>query len=607
MAIYHLSVKPVSRSSGRSAVAAAAYRTGERIVDHAHAIVHDYTRRGGVAHTELIVPDDAPAWAREPSELWSAAERAERRCDARTAREIELALPNELTLEQNVELVRSFARGLTQRDRAATHVAVHVPHHGSGDHRNVHAHLLRTTRRLGPSGLGEKTAEWDGSGGPALVRQTRELWAQHVNAALHQLGSATRIDHRSYRDQGRQQLPTVHLGHQATMKERLGIPSRIGDENRTIAAINGVLRDLGTVAHRDDGSEPEILRRAAHIVREHRKSVEVPSHAVSGELAGVATLQSGPNVALVDVGPHLVAVPTDDPRLNAYRGESVRIEVVGARWHVAVERVERVAELLRELAGDVQRILKQLAHPPRVRIRDDAERLYGSFAAARDRDRRERETRIAALRRGQTGQARALARSAVSATSREQLRDLAREARALQRFQRQGRVALREQLGPKLTWSRYVTQRAQGGDDVAIAVLYRMQAAHRGHERAAQRFELERERTPVARTIDGYTFEVEGGGTVAYKDDRGTVAFRDTGRTIDVFSDDARGALKIARVNHDGAIGVRGSATFRDRALRDAVEIGVDVRDRELLGRVREIVNELAAAVRSRAARHTID
>ena len=102
MAIYHCSTKPLARSSGRSAVAAAAYRSGDRLVDARQGLEHDYTRRSGVVHSELVLPEGAGTWSR--AELWNAAEQAEKRKDARTAREWEIALPSELSAEERAAL-----------------------------------------------------------------------------------------------------------------------------------------------------------------------------------------------------------------------------------------------------------------------------------------------------------------------------------------------------------------------------------------------------------------------------------------------------------------------------------------------------------------------
>ena len=149
MAIYHLSVKPVSRGGGRSATAAAAYRAAELVHDHTTGEAFDYTRKRGVEHTEIVLPTAAAKrdinWARDREALWNAAEQAENRSNSRVAREYEVALPHELTELQRRELVRAFAAEIANRHGVAVDVAIHAPHR-EGDDRNHHAHLLATTR-----------------------------------------------------------------------------------------------------------------------------------------------------------------------------------------------------------------------------------------------------------------------------------------------------------------------------------------------------------------------------------------------------------------------------------------------------------------------------
>ena len=197
MAIYHLSVKTVSRSSGRSATGAAAYRAGVEIVDERTGLVHDYTRRSGVVSADLTLPANAPAWASDRSALWNGAELSETRKNSTVAREFELALPDELTAAQRRELVATFARELADRHGVAVDAAIHLPDR-EGDKRNHHAHVLTTTRRLGPEGFGEKARELDDrKTGPDLVSHWRGRWAELTNQALERAGESERVDHRS--------------------------------------------------------------------------------------------------------------------------------------------------------------------------------------------------------------------------------------------------------------------------------------------------------------------------------------------------------------------------------------------------------------------------
>ena len=130
MAIYHLSVKPISRSAGRSATAAAAYRAGVEIADERTGEVHDYRRKGGVESADIVLPDGAPEWATNRGALWNAAEKAEKRKDACVAREYEVALPAELSPAERRRLALDFAQEMANREGCAVDVAIHAPRQG---------------------------------------------------------------------------------------------------------------------------------------------------------------------------------------------------------------------------------------------------------------------------------------------------------------------------------------------------------------------------------------------------------------------------------------------------------------------------------------------
>ena len=237
MAIYHLSMKPISRASGRSAVASAAYRSAERLTNARDGLTHDFTRRGGVEHSEIVIPAGVSAeWALDRSALWNAAEQAENRKDARVAREFEIALPHELNAEQRLAATRSFAQGLADQYGAAVDFAIHAPHGSSpdqvrGDVRNHHAHLMMTVRRIGPEGLGGKTSierenKWllsnDLPTSQMQLRDIRQSWEQVANERLAEAGFDLRIDHRSHQERGIRIEPTEHMGVHATQMQRRG-------------------------------------------------------------------------------------------------------------------------------------------------------------------------------------------------------------------------------------------------------------------------------------------------------------------------------------------------------------------------------------------------
>lgn len=232
MAIYHASMKPVSRAGGRSAVASAAYRAGERLTNERDGITHDFRTKQGVEHAEIVLPQGIDAdWARDRSALWNAAELVEKRKDGRVAREFEIALPHELSAEQRLELTRAFAQDLADRHGAAVDFAIHQPHNAS-DVRNHHAHLLMTTRAVTAEGLADKTTierenKWllanDMPTSQMQLRDIRQAWEHHANEHLARAGLDTRIDHRSHLELGLEIAPTEHMGVHATQMERRGL------------------------------------------------------------------------------------------------------------------------------------------------------------------------------------------------------------------------------------------------------------------------------------------------------------------------------------------------------------------------------------------------
>jgi ATP-dependent exoDNAse (exonuclease V) alpha subunit len=240
VAIYHLSVKSVSRGEGRAGTAAAAYRAADLVHDDVTDQVFDYTRKRGVEHSEIILSSRAAQqdinWPRNRQDLWNAAEKAEKRKDARIAREYELALPAEMTKKQRLALTREFAQQLADRYQCAVDLAIHRPH-WRGDERNHHAHLLATTREINPTGLGAKTSvEWSNTdrrkhglqSASLEMTEIRARWAGLVNEHLEQFGIDAAIDHRSLKDQGIEREPTVHLGPAVRGMQQRGIETEVG-------------------------------------------------------------------------------------------------------------------------------------------------------------------------------------------------------------------------------------------------------------------------------------------------------------------------------------------------------------------------------------------
>jgi hypothetical protein len=196
MASYHLSAQPVKRSEGRSVVAMAAYRAGVALKDDRRGNVVDYRRRRGVVHEEIIVPNGCAAWLADRETLWNHVEAIEVRRDAQLAREINMALPHELSHEQRLALVRTFVREEFVALGMVVDFAIHAPVPEKGDDpRNFHAHVLLTLRQASPLGLRTvKTRAWNSE---SMLLKWREAWASRQNEALRHAGEVPRVDHRS--------------------------------------------------------------------------------------------------------------------------------------------------------------------------------------------------------------------------------------------------------------------------------------------------------------------------------------------------------------------------------------------------------------------------
>lgn len=239
MADYRLSAKAISRGKGQSSVASAAYRSASRLIDERTGEIHDYTRKQGVTHSEIITPDNTPEWMQDRAALWNAVESVETRKNSQLSREIQLSLPHELEAEQRKELVRNFVQEQFVNQGMIADINIHAPDK-NGDERNHHAHIMLTMRELTGEGFHkqkatEKARSWNSD---EQLLQWREQWADHQNRALERHGHSARVDHRSFEAQGIDREPSQHLGHVASDMERKGKRSRIGDENREIANDN---------------------------------------------------------------------------------------------------------------------------------------------------------------------------------------------------------------------------------------------------------------------------------------------------------------------------------------------------------------------------------
>ena len=264
IAIYHWNIGIVSRGKGKSAVAAAAYRSGEKITNEWDGLTHDYTRKGGVAHSEILLPPHAPPSFSDRKTLWNSVELYEKSNNAQLAREVEIALPVELSREEQTRLVREYCSSQFVSKGMCADFNIHDTRGG-----NPHAHILLTMRPIDERGAwaakskkeyvldeqGERIrlpsgrfktrkvdlVDWNSQ---ENAEHWRKAWADISNAYLERAGSVARIDHRSNAERGIDELPTVHLGVATSQMERKGVATEKGEINRMIRNTNRLMREI---------------------------------------------------------------------------------------------------------------------------------------------------------------------------------------------------------------------------------------------------------------------------------------------------------------------------------------------------------------------------
>lgn len=244
--MYHATTSAVSRGAGGSTCAKCAYIGGQEITNEITGEIHNYTKKQGVEHIEIILPSGIEKTI-SPSELWNKAELAENRKDARVGREWVIGLPSELDKEQRKDLSQNLAKDLAERYQVATQIAIHEPNK-RGDQRNYHVHILTTTRKIdqelnltGKSDIEldrKQCAKLGISTSQDQIIECRERIANRINQSLELANVQKQVSHLSYKDQGIDKIPTKHLGKSATFLERKGIKTEIGDYNRSAIRFN---------------------------------------------------------------------------------------------------------------------------------------------------------------------------------------------------------------------------------------------------------------------------------------------------------------------------------------------------------------------------------
>ena len=289
MALYHFHVTQIKRSEGRTAVASAAYRAGEKLHNLWDGETHDYTKKGGVILAEIILPEHVPQRFYDRSALWNEVEQIEKHYKAQLAYSFDVALQNEFSLEENIELAREFVQKYFVSDGMICDLAVHQPDREGGGIPNPHFHVLVPIRPLNDDGtwgakqhrvyhldedgnrIKKENGQWEFDavpttnwGRPETLDMWREAWADMVNVKFEEKSLDCRIDHRSYVDQGLDLIPTVHEGPQIRKMEKKGIRTETGELNRWIKATNRMIRSMrATIA-----ALKEWLAEAKEILKE---------------------------------------------------------------------------------------------------------------------------------------------------------------------------------------------------------------------------------------------------------------------------------------------------------------------------------------------------
>ncbi len=235
MALYHFSAKVISRASGRSAIAAAAYRSASELADERLERVHDFTAKTGVVHSEVLLPPGAPERLSDRATLWNEVERVENRKDAQLAREVEFAIPREMKREDGIALARDFvAREFVARGMVAD-LNVHWDFAADGQAK-PHAHVMLSLRAVGPEGFGGKVRDWNAT---AELVGWRERWGEHVNTRLAERGIDAAVDHRTLKAQGLDLQPQSKIGPAGARRESRGENAERAAEHRALARGNG--------------------------------------------------------------------------------------------------------------------------------------------------------------------------------------------------------------------------------------------------------------------------------------------------------------------------------------------------------------------------------
>ncbi len=351
MAIYHLSMQIISRSKGQSAVAAAAYRSGEKLHDE-RTDEQKFYARDVQPETMILTPSNSPEWIKDRNRLWNEVEKVEKRKDSQLARELNIALPIELNQDQQKELIQSFAQNEFVQKGMVADIAIH-----RDDANNPHAHIMLTMRNLDENGFGKKNRDWNADFANAkennrgYVKNSkgclsiREQWANYANQALEQVQSNERITHLSHQNRGLEVLPSIHLGHVAHDIEKKGKQSERGQINRERQEYNQAVIDLQTYRR----------QKEAHVqkMKEKEKQFSFSTDIEKTHIQKAASLLSRQVISLDDIS----------KRHEELRKMSNRHDPIERHFHVQQQQFlnvsnyyDRVKALEREIKQNEEKV-----------------------------------------------------------------------------------------------------------------------------------------------------------------------------------------------------------------------------------------------------------
>lgn len=269
MALYHFSVNQISRGKGQSAMAAASYRSGEKLYCDYYGQSFDYTNKHGVVFKEILLPNHAPKELNDRQTLWNSLEHFEKNPKAQLAYSFDIALQNELSLDENIQLARAFVLQNFVAKGMIADMAVHVPDKDEGETENPHFHVMCPIRPLNNDGSwgakqhreyqldenGERLKDKNDNyifnavantdwGTPDTLELWRSNWAKMVNDIFEQKGLDCRIDSRSYERQGLDTIPTIHEGPTVRAMEKKGKKTFKRDFNNWVKCTTNFIKEL---------------------------------------------------------------------------------------------------------------------------------------------------------------------------------------------------------------------------------------------------------------------------------------------------------------------------------------------------------------------------